>query len=90
MAAKRKGLGDPWPKSHTGAEAVAAATGSLPPEQFTGDGGPLVATSYRVTKVQFDALRDEAHSRSKVQGGKADASAVLREILAGWMLKGSK
>ncbi len=35
--------------------------------------------------AQYIALRDEATRRAAQAGGKADASAVIRELVARWM-----
>jgi hypothetical protein len=39
----------------------------------------------RVTPEQYVALRDEATRRAIQAGGKADASAIIRELVARWM-----
>jgi len=39
----------------------------------------------RVTPEQYAALREEATRRAIQAGGKADASAILRELIARWM-----
>jgi hypothetical protein len=39
----------------------------------------------RVTTEQYAALREEATRRAVQSGGIADASAILRELIALWM-----
>jgi hypothetical protein len=39
----------------------------------------------RVTPAQYAALREEATRRAIQHGGKADASAIIRELLARWI-----
>lgn len=39
---------------------------------------------------QYAALRDEATRRAMKGGGKADASAVIRELVEQWMRKNKK
>ena len=38
-----------------------------------------------VTSPQYAALREEATRRAIQAGGKADASAIIRELIARWM-----
>lgn len=38
-----------------------------------------------VTLEQYAALREEATRRAVREGGKADASAIIRELVARWM-----
>lgn len=95
--AKRKAIPNVWAEeTHTGASAVAAATGAPMPVVRKGRASPsaereqYAVTTFRLRKDQWDALRDAAHARAKKLGGKADASAVLREILYRWTTKGDK
>lgn len=39
---------------------------------------------------QYAAIRDEATRRAVKNGGKADASAVVRELVEQWMRKSKK
>jgi hypothetical protein len=39
----------------------------------------------RITQEQYRALREEAERRAETEGGHADASRILRELLARWM-----
>lgn len=101
MAGKRRlGIGaagsDLWKPAGemTSAEAVAAATGATLPARGKrrarqgDDGAPLFTTTFRITHAQSVALRQAALDRSARDGGKADASAVLRDILEEWLSKG--
>jgi hypothetical protein len=45
----------------------------------------LKRISVLVTQDQYAALRQEATGRAIREGGKADASAIVRELLARWM-----
>jgi hypothetical protein len=47
----------------------------------------FVVTTVRIEAEQWGALRQAALERATAQGGKADASAVLREVLDAWMRK---
>lgn len=44
----------------------------------------------RVDPEQYRALREEATRRAVQSGGLADASAIIRELLARWMEERSK
>lgn len=98
--AKRRGLGNPWgdaPK--TGADAVAVVTGAARPEvrRSKRSGGEVeqapaegwAVTTFRLTRRQWDALRDAALARAKAHGrGKPDASAIVRELVDRWIISG--
>lgn len=43
-----------------------------------------------VTPEQYAALRVEATRRAVESGGAADASAIIRELIAGWMEEQSR
>ncbi|WP_242344018.1 hypothetical protein [Anaeromyxobacter terrae] len=45
---------------------------------------PKVIT-VRITRDQYAALREEATRRAIQAGGKADASAIIRELIARWI-----
>jgi hypothetical protein len=38
-----------------------------------------------MTAEQYRAIRDEATKRAASKGGKADASAIVRELIEKWM-----
>jgi hypothetical protein len=103
MANKRLGIGAAGADlfkaagKMTGAESVAAAAGVEPTASRRArrpregdDGAPLFTTTFRITHAQSVALRQAALDKSANEGGKADASAVLRDILDGWLAKGGK
>lgn len=50
----------------------------------------LKVITVRVTQEQYAALREEATRRAIKAGGKADASIIVRELLARWMDEESK
>ncbi len=94
--AKRRGLGNPWDAPKTGADAVAAVTGAARPEvrrskRSGGEVEPAPAegwavTTFRLTRRQWDTLRTAALERAKAEGrGKADASAIVRELVDAWI-----
>jgi hypothetical protein len=39
----------------------------------------------RITQEQYEALRAEAEKRAESDGGHADASRIIREMLVRWM-----
>jgi hypothetical protein len=45
----------------------------------------FVVTTVRLGRAQWNALRKAALERALAKGGKADASAVLRELVDEWM-----
>lgn len=49
----------------------------------------LTVTTFRITRAQHQALRQAALEVAAEQGGKADASAVLRALLEQWRTNGS-
>jgi hypothetical protein len=53
------------------------------------DGAELTVTTFRITRDQHEALRVAAVRRARASGGRADASVVLRELLAEWMARGA-
>jgi len=90
MAAKRRGLGEAgaalFIKPMTSAEAVAAANGApMPAAPAQRDRRvsevPTITTTVRIRREQSDLLTEAAIGRRRAQGGKADASAVLRHVL---------
>lgn len=52
------------------------------------DGGPYVVTTVRFQAEHLLALKRAALERAGT--GRADVSAVLREVLAAWLAKGGK
>jgi Arc/MetJ-type ribon-helix-helix transcriptional regulator len=47
--------------------------------------GAMKVITVRVTPEQYAALREEATRRAVQSGGAADASAIIRELIARWM-----
>lgn len=47
--------------------------------------GALKRISVLVTQEQYAALRQEATKRAIHEGGRADASVIIRELVARWM-----
>ena len=61
------------------AKTVAPAKGAKATKPA--EDGRLTVTTFRITRAQWEWLRRQAFERSTEIGGKADASALLREIL---------
>jgi len=49
----------------------------------------FAVTTVRLTRAQHSALRKAALELAETQGGKADASAVLRLLLDEWLAEGA-
>jgi hypothetical protein len=64
---------------HTGADALAAATGATPARVET------TITTIRFTRAQWLWLRDEANRRAAGTLSRADASAIVRELVTAAM-----
>jgi hypothetical protein len=47
--------------------------------------GAFIVTTVRLRRDQWNALRQAAQERALAEGGKADASAVLRELIDAWI-----
>ena len=49
---------------------------------------PIMTTTFRITRTQWGALRQEALDLAIQRGGgRPDASEALRNILEGWMTR---
>ncbi len=84
-----------------GADALAAATGASTPQRsqkaaqapkrkqrnIAKDDEEMVVTTVRLRRKHWKALREEAHQRSLLDGGRADASEIIRELVKHWMKK---
>ena len=91
--AKAKGLrGGMFPGGTSAAGAVArvAKGGKAPAEAPRGNRAPspFPVTTFRLREEHLLALKEEAFRRAGVK--KADASAVLRDVLDEWLAKGGK
>ena len=78
----------------TGGEALAVATTATPTPAFHRGQGRNQA-GYKVTTIRFAEdqwkwLRQQALTRSLESGAKADASEIVRELVAGAMGKGAR
>jgi hypothetical protein len=51
---------------------------------------PYKVITVRLTLAQYAALREEATRRSVKDGGKADASAIIREMVDRWIAKSKR
>ncbi len=75
-------------RRRTGGEALAAATTDTPPPSPPRRRGPrLDATGYKVTTIRFQPeqwkwLRQRALVRALQSGATADASEIVRELVA--------
>jgi Arc/MetJ-type ribon-helix-helix transcriptional regulator len=50
----------------------------------------LKTVTVGLEREQYAALREEALRRSVRDGGSADASAVIRELVTAWMKRGAR